>query len=65
MFSGTDLGVFEKYRKAGAHAFSKKVVSDDDKDIYWNIHSSLCHAAGNAITTQKFDRWFEEGSARF
>jgi|TARA_B100000315_G_scaffold46009_1_gene40828 hypothetical protein len=65
MFSGKELNVFEKYREAGAHAFSTGVVSDNDKDIYWNIHSSLCQAAEDAITTQKFDQWFEKWSTRF
>lgn len=45
MFIGDDLKVFSKYRDSGAHAFSNNIVSEEDKDRYANIHSSIIDTA--------------------
>lgn len=65
MFSGLDLGVFDKYSEAGLHAFSSGVVSEDDKDAYWRIHDSLRQAAKSAIASEQNSQWFDQWSTRF
>jgi hypothetical protein len=45
MLTAEHFEVFEKYKNAGAHAFSNNIVSLDDKQRYSDIHSSLINAA--------------------
>lgn len=44
-----DFLVFETYRDAGGHAFSRGVVNEDDKDRYQQIFEHLCSSITAAI----------------
>jgi HNH endonuclease len=65
MFTGDQLAVFNRYENAGAHAFSRGLVSDEDKDIYQEIFLSLQAAAKASIDNENFAEWFETWHARF
>ena len=65
MLTGALIGIFEKYKNAGAHAFSSGAVIDQDKDIYQEIFSTLAESAERSIDTPHFKPWFEVSTARF
>jgi hypothetical protein len=65
MLTGDQLSVFDRYKDAGGHAFSRGVVTEDDKDIYQQIFSSLREAAEASIEREDFAEWFDSWNARF
>ena len=59
MLTPEHFGLFDKYKDAGAHAFSNGVVTDDDKDKYQQLFGSLLDAAGQSISGAQFSQWFK------
>lgn len=62
MLTAQHFEVFEKYKTAGAHAFSNNIVSLDDKQRYSEIHTSLISAAKFGSS---YDNGFEFWNSRF
>lgn len=62
MLTAQHFEVFERYKTAGAHAFSNDIVSLDDKQRYSEIHSSLINAAKFGTS---LDNGFEFWKSRF
>jgi hypothetical protein len=60
-----DFLVFEKYRDAGGHAFSRGVVSEDDKDRYQRIFEHLCSSITGAIARSEDPSSLEAWNCRF
>lgn len=65
MITSDQLAVFDRYKDAGAHAFSRGLVSDEDKDTYQSIFASLQEAAKASIESEQFAEWFDAWHARF
>ena len=57
----TDFLVFETYRDAGGHAFSKGVVTEDDKDrydaVFHYLRDSVAAAIGRSTAKQELESW--------
>jgi hypothetical protein len=62
MLTPKHFEIFEKYKTAGAHAFSNDIVSLDDKQRYSDIHSSLISAAEFGTS---LDNGFKFWNSRF
>jgi len=62
MLTAKHFEVFEKYKNAGAHAFSNDIVSLDDKQRYSDIHSLLINAAKFGTS---LDNGFKFWNSRF
>jgi hypothetical protein len=60
-----DFLVFETYRDAGGHAFSKGVVNEADKDRYHRIFQHLCSAVAGAIERSADPSGFDAWNCRF
>ena len=65
MFRGDDLTIFERYRKAGSHAFSNNLVSEVDKDRYLEIHNSIKDVAQRAIDNSENPSEYKIKASRF
>lgn len=58
--SASDFLVFEKYKNAGPHAFSNKLVSEADEDSYARIFEGLRASVHNVVSATEagsFDTW--------
>src|SRR5262245_58743071 len=65
MLSQAHFQLFEKYKDAGAHAFSTGIVSESDKDLYQELFISLINAAKQSIDTPPLAQKFGVLSTRF
>lgn len=61
----TDFLVFEEYKTAGGHAFSKGLVPDDDKDRYDRVFQHLRDAVAGAVSRAPSSDDLAEWNCRF
>jgi len=63
--SAEDFEVFEHYRNAKGHAFSKGIVTEDDKDRYDRIFQLLRRSVANAIEKSTAPDELNDWNCRF
>lgn len=60
-----DFLVFDRYRSAEAHAFVRGIVSEEDKDRYFEVFQLLRSAVANAIARSPAPETLNDWSCRF